>query len=146
MISLKNKPTTLFIAALILGIGMLTGVGYVVYTLVGSFFVFKYAGLGIIIGVPAILLYIGQIIFYIVLGYLLLRSIYKWSVPAIIASTIISPLILVVIIASIASQSDHIVDFSSPVGVGLLIFFLLTPLAMGVVAYNDIRYRLPKIN
>lgn len=145
MINLKNKPTTFLIATLLLGMGILMGVGYVLYILIGSFFIFTGAGPEIIIYVPAILLYVIQILFYVVLAWLLLQRIYRWSIPAIIISTIACPLALLMIMASIANQLGYTVDLSSPVGVGLLIFLSLTPLAMGVIAYNDIRYRLPKI-
>lgn len=124
---------------------MLMGVGYVLYILIGSFVVFTSAGPATIIYAPAFILYIAQIIFYIVLGWFLLQRIYRWSIPAIIVSTIACPLALLMIMASIANQFRYAVDLSSPVGVGTLIFLSLTPLAMGVIAYNDIRYRLPKI-
>jgi hypothetical protein len=146
MITVKNKPTTLLIATPILGVGMLIGLGYVLYILVGSFLALKSAGLEIFIGISAMLLYVVQIVLYIVISFFLLRGIYRWSRAAIIASTVASPLALVVVVASIANQFGYVVDLSSPVGIGLLIFFLLTPLIMGVIAYNDIHYRLPKVN
>ena len=121
------------------------GIGYAIYIFVGSFFAFKGTGLETIIYVPAIILYIIQILFYVVLAWFLLLHIYRWSVPAIIASTIACPLALLMIMTSIANWFGHTIDLSNPVGVGILIFLLLTPLAMGVIAYNDIRYRLPKI-
>lgn len=119
--------------------------GYVVYIGIGLFFALKNAGLEIIITVPAALLYLTQIVAYILLGYFLLRSISRWSVAAIVASTIVSPLALAMVAAFIAHQFAYTVDLSNPVGVGILIFFLLTPLIMGTIAYNDIRYRLPKV-
>lgn len=145
MINLRNKPTTFLIAVSLLGIGMLMGIGYVMYILVGSFFALESAGLGAIIYIPAVILYILQIIFYIILGWFLLQRIYRWSIPAIIVSTIACPIALVVIMASIGNQFEYSIDLSTPVGAGLLTFLLLTPLIMGAVAYNDIRYRLPKI-
>ena len=145
MIKLKNKPTTFLIAAPLLGIGILTGVGYALYILIGSFFGLESIGLGAIIYIPAIMLYAIQIIFYTVLGWFLLQRIYQWSVPAIIISTIACPLVLLLIWVSIASQFGYVVDLSSPVGIGLLIFLMLTPLIMGAIAYYDIHYRLPKI-
>lgn len=145
MINLKNKPITFSIATLLLGIGMLMGIGYVVYIFIGSLFVFTGAGPEIIIYVPAIILYAIQILFYVVLAGFLLQRIYRWSVPAIIVSTIACPLALLMTVASIANWLGYTIDLSGPVGVGLLVFLLLTPLIMGVIAYNDIRYRLPKI-
>lgn len=145
MITLKNKPTTFLVAALLLGIGMLAGVGYVFYILIGSLFAFKDAGPATIIYVPAVILYVIQIIFYVVLAWLLLQRIYRWSVPAIIVSTIACPLALLMIVASVGNWLGYAIDLSSPAGVGLLIFLSLTPLIMGVIAYYDIRYRLPKI-
>lgn len=145
MINLKNKPITFSIAVSLLGMGMLVAVGFVIYMLSSSFFALKGAGLGAVIYVPAVTLYIVQIVFYVVLGWFLLQRIYRWSIPAIIVSTIACPIALLVIMASIANQFGYAVDLSSPIGVGLLIFLLLTPLIMGVIAYNDIHYRLPRI-
>lgn len=145
MINLKNKPTTFLVAALLLGAGMLMAVVYVINILVVSSSAAKGAGLGVVVYGPAVTAYVIQIIFYIAVGWLLLRLIYRWSKPAIIISTIVCPVALLIIMASIANQFGYTVDLSSPVGVGLLIFLLLTPLLMGAVAYNDIRYRLPKI-
>lgn len=124
---------------------MLIGAGYVVFILIGSFFGLADAGLGAIVYGSAIILYVIQIIFYIVLGWLLLQYIYRWSRLAIILSTIACPLALLIIVSSISNQFGYTVDLSHPIGIGILIFFALTPLAMGVVAYNDIRYRLPNI-
>lgn len=145
MIDVKNKPTTFLIATLLLGAGMLMAIVHVVGILVGSSSVANDAGIGVVIYGPAVMAYVIQIIFYVTVGWLLLRLIYRWSKPAIIISTIVCPVALSIIMASIANQFGYTVDLSSPVGVGLLIFLLLTPLLMGAVAYNDIRYRLPKI-
>lgn len=121
------------------------GTGYAVYTLIVSISALKDTGLEDIIIVPALLLYLAQIIAYLVIGYFLLRGIYHWSAVAIIANTIASPIVLAIILATFTNRFDAIVDFSTPVGIGILLFFLLAPLVLGVIAYNDLRYRLPKI-
>lgn len=145
MINLKDKPTTLYVAAPVLGIGILMGIGYIVYVLIQSFSTIKGIDIGSIFSVPIILFYLLQIIVYLVLGYFLLRGIYNWSTAAIVINVIISPLVLAIVMATITNQSAYIVDFSTTSGVGTLIFFLLTPLILGVIAYNDLHYRLPKI-
>ena len=146
MINLKDKPTTLFVAGPILSIGILMGIGYVIYTLIGSIFAFKGLGLELIVLVPAMLFYVVQIIFYLALGYFLLRGIYRWSNVAIVLGVIVGPLVLVIVVSFIAGKFEQSLDASTPIGIGLLIFFLLTPLVMATVAYNDIRYRKPSLN
>jgi len=122
------------------------GISYIIYMLIASIFTSQGLGLELIVLVPALLFYILQIIFYLVLGYFLLRGIYRWSNVAIVLSVVIGPLVLVVITSSIASIFHQTLDASSPAGIGLLIFFLLTPLMTAVVAYNDIRYRKSSLN
>lgn len=145
MINLKNKPITLFVAGPILGVGMLLAIGYVLYAIVQSFSALKDIGLVSFVSVAFILFYLLQIVAYMVGGYFLLRGIYRWSAAAIILNAIVTPIVLAIVLTMVANQFSYVINLSKPLGVGILSFFLLMPLILGAIAYNDLHYRLPKV-
>lgn len=141
MISLKNKPLTLFIAGPILGLGIILGVGYALYAIVKSLLSLNEAGLAVFVLAPLFMVFLLQVIAYLTLCFFLLRAMYKWSTIGIILSAFVSPVAFLAIVSLIPVQTDLFLDFSSPLGIGVLIFFLLASFTLLVVAYNDVRYR-----
>lgn len=149
-LDIKDKPITLFVAGLPLGLGIIIGVGMLLYTLVGPFIIVANDGSGmtalaLISVAPFLLLYALQVAVFIVIGFLLLKGVYNWSSPSIIMSAIASPIVYIGCFATIALQFNYVINASTPVGIIFLCSFALTPLITGAIAYNDIRYRLPKI-
>lgn len=144
MISLKNKPITLFVAGPILVTGMLMMIVYVVVNFFNLIVATANANAGIeaTVLVPMILFYLAQIVIYIFVSGLLLVGIYRWRTVAIILSAIIVP-VAFPLIAPLGS--DQKVDLSSSIGIGALAFIFLMPLLTGAIAYNDVRYRKLKV-
>lgn len=147
-LNLHNKPITLFTAGAVIGLNIVASIGVILYALaVPVMFIASGqaqgpGGLAIIVMAPLLLYTIAQAAVVIVVGYVLLKGIYRWSSPSIIMSAVLSSFAFITLFAAAASQYGAT---SSPVGIGLLCFFAMTPLVMGVIAYNDLRYRLPKI-
>ena len=147
-LNLQNKPITLFTAGAVIGLNIVASIGVILYAL-ASFAMYVASkeakvmgGLGLVVATPLLLYTIVQAAVVIVVGYVLLKGIYRWSSPSIIIGATLASFALITLFAAAASQFGAA---SSPVGIGLLCFFAMTPLVMGVIAYNDLRYRLPKI-
>ncbi len=102
-------------------------------------------GLGAVALLPFLVLYIVQIIIYATIGGLLLWGIYHWNKPSIIIATIISPILVIIFSATIATPFNIHLDASTPLGIAAFCIYAITPLITGMVAYHDLRYRLPKI-
>lgn len=141
MINLKNKPITLFIAAPILGFGLILGAGYVVYMVVKFLLDVDKMGITVVVFGPLMLWVLLQSIAYLAVGFFILRAIYKWSTAGIILNIFATPLAFLAVVVSVASYRGSYMDFSSPVGIGSLLFFFLGSFALALIAYNDIKYR-----
>ena len=141
MITLKNKPTTLFIAAPILGLGLILGAGYVVYMVIHGLINSDKVGLAVVYLVPLFLFGLFQAIAYLAVGFFILRSIYNWSSVGIILNVFVTPIAFLMVAALVGAHFGLFVDFSSPFGIGALLFFFLGSFALAVIGYNDIKYR-----
>jgi len=140
-LDLKNKPLTLFIAGPILGLGMIMGAVYFVYSVVSFFYEDGFMQLFMIVFAPFLVIYILQSLAYLAAAFILLRSIYLWSSAGIVLNIFLTPLAFLIVTLTIANQYGVHVDLSSPFGVSAFLFFFLGSFALAVVAYNDIKYR-----
>lgn len=152
-LDLTGKPVTLYTAGGLIGLAILFGIGVLVLVIVFPFLFIVSAGnaavggLGLAVVFPLLLLYGVQVLALVFGGYLLLRGVYRWSSGSIIVSALLSPLIFLLISMDIAAKFGYdTIDVNEPIGVVVLSLFALAPVVTLWIAYNDIRYRRPRIN
>lgn len=103
-------------------------------------------GIALAFLMPILLVVVVQLAAILLGGYYLIKGIYRWSKGSIVVSALISPIVLFAITMTILNDFGYeTVDTNKPIGVILLLIFVLLPLMTLSIAYNDIRYRFPRI-
>ena len=146
MIDFSDKPLSLKITAPIFYVDVVIGILYVFFAMKSLFespSIDQMGVFGLLVYAPFSVFILIQIAAVLAIGYLILRGMYKWSKAAIIAGVFAVPFALLFILGFIASSTEFRLDLQTTVGVALLLFVFLAPLFMAVVAYHDIKYRLP---
>ncbi|RYX78712.1 hypothetical protein EON76_03275 [bacterium] len=146
MIDFSDKPLSLKIAAPVFYVDVIIGILYVFFAVKSLFespSIDQMAVLGLFIYAPFSVFIFMQVAVILAVGYMILRGMYKWSKAAIVAGVFTVPLALLLILASVANSTDFRLDLQTSGGVVILLFVFLAPLFMAVVAYHDIKYRLP---
>ena len=96
--------------------------------------------------IPILFVVAVQLVALLVGGYYLIKGIYHWSKSSIVVSALISPILLFAVTMAILNKFGYeAVDANEPMGIIILLVFVLLPLMTLSIAYNDIRYRLPRI-
>lgn len=148
MIDFSDKPLSLKIAAPVFYIDVIIGVLYVFFAVKSLFespSIDQMGVFGLLVYAPFFVFILMQIAAILAIGYLILRSMYKWSKVAIVAGVFAVPFALLFILGFIASSAEFRLDLQTTTGVAILLFVFLAPLFMAVVAYHDIKYRLPTV-
>lgn len=146
MIDFSDKPLSLKITAPIFYVDVVIGILYIFFAMKSLFespSIDQMGVFGLLVYAPFSIFILIQIAAILAIGYLILRGMYKWSKTAIIAGVFAVPFALLFILGFIASSTEFRLDLQTTAGVALLLFVFLAPLFMAVVAYHDIKYRLP---
>ena len=103
-------------------------------------------GIALAFLMPILLVVVVQLAAILLGGYYLIKGIYRWSKGSIVVSALISPIVLFAVTMTILNDFGYeTVDTNKPIGVIILLIFVLLPLMTLSIAYNDIRYRFPRI-
>ena len=103
-------------------------------------------GIALAFLMPILLVVVVQLAAILLGGYYLIKGIYHWSKISIVVSALISPILLFAVTMAILNKFGYeAVDANEPMGIILLLVFVLLPLMTLSIAYNDIRYRFPRI-
>jgi hypothetical protein len=147
----NNKPITLWTSGATVGIAMIA-VLYQLAILLPSSLLATPApndgttGIALAFLMPILLVVVVQLAAILLGGYYLIKGIYRWSKGSIVVSALISPIVLFAVTMTILNDFGYeTVDTNKPIGVIILLIFVLLPLMTLSIAYNDIRYRFPRI-
>ncbi len=145
-LSLKNKPITLYIAIVPAIAAIISGTLWILY--IASLLLPTendgFLFLVLIVALPQLLFNLVQVMFFVAAGILILGGAYKWSKIAIILAAIYTPLAAYAVVANIAVAVESSLDLTDVSSFIVLIAAVILPVATFVIAYNDIKYRLPK--
>lgn len=147
----NNKPTTLWTSGATVGIAMIA-ILYQLAALLPSSFSGAPSlndgttGIALAFLMPVLLVVAVQLVALLVGGYYLIKGVYHWSKSSIVVSALISPILLFAVTMAILNKFGYeALDANEPIGIILLLIFVLLPLMTLSIAYNDILYRFPRI-
>ena len=144
----RDKPTTLFISGTIIALAI---VDILVETILASSGILPlvngnfYEGFSLAVLLPFLVGALIEIGIYVFVGVVVIRGIYRWSKGAIIAGAIIAPVAFLFMSAMALTRFGLSIDFDTAFGILYLMLIAFLPLISGVVAYRDIKYRLPNV-
>jgi hypothetical protein len=141
----KNKPYTFSILFVLTGLIALATLSNLLYFAYGFLFQPNESSILLFLSIPVLLFFIVQAGVYLLLGWLLQRWAVKGSIVAIILSVFYNIISFFIILSFIRQLIDFSFDANTPLGLIALIAVLFVPLVLGVVAYYDIRYRVPML-
>jgi len=146
-----NKPITLWTSGTTLGVAMIAVLCQLAISLPSSLLATPApndgtTGIALALLMPILLVVVVQLAAILVGGYYLINGIYHWSKSSIVVSALISPVLLfAVTMATLNKFGYEAVDTNKTMGLIILLVFVFLPLMTLSIAYNDIRYRFPRI-
>ena len=146
-----SKPITLWTSGVTVGIAMIAVLCQLAISLPSSLLATPApndgtTGIALAFLVPVLLVVAVQLVALLVGGYYLIKGVYHWSKSSIVVSALISPILLFAVTMAILNKFGYeALDANEPIGIILLLIFVLLPLMTLSIAYNDILYRFPRI-